>query len=74
MELGLWNSAGARAGVSSPRDLPGQIPGWDFPALNNSGQVFGSFQRRQTSPFPAPWPQSGYSGNTLVAAAPFVAP
>lgn len=25
--------------------------------------MFGSFQRCHSSPFPAPWPQSGYSGN-----------
>lgn len=46
----------------------------DFPALNNSGQVFGSFQRRHSSPFPVPWPWSGYFGNAPAAAAPSAAP
>lgn len=68
-----WEECSARR-CSNPRKFPEQILGWDFPALNKRGQVFGSFQRCHSSPFPAPWPWSGYSGNTLVAAAPFEAP
>lgn len=61
-------------GVSNPWEFPEQILGWDFPALNNWGQVLGSLQRRYSSPFPAPWPRRSYSRNTPVAAAPFEAP